>query len=1173
MVHWYISEKGVRLTYDKVTGTHKDTVNNLTYDGPPYDQVVYGWMHADLAGHARDSGLAYQLTGNNAYALATKEILIAYADAYRNYPLHNTGYDTVTKKYNPVMSADQNVAGGARIMASVLDETSWVMAIAWAYDMVADSGVFTDQERQHVEGNLLREATATIYRLNPVPWESGAPNQQTWNNAAIAMVGFALEDPLLISDAMRGSKGFEFQIDNRVTSDGLWEEGSWSYHFYTLTPLIYIAEMASRSGYGDVYANSSKLRAMFESPLRFAMPNQVLPAFNDGTEFDMKLNRSAFESPYLRYPDIRNQFATLLSLGNRGRESLYWGAETIASGGDPNFGSTLFPESGFAVLRAGTGPQSTYLALDYGPHGAGHGHPDKLGFTSYSRGGTLGIDPGTISYGSPTIDTWYKQTLAHNTVVVDGKSQSAATGNLLHFATVPALSYVAANAGAAYPTTNLLRTLVLSDDYILDRYRVRSTDTQKTVDWIYHNHGTQVLSLPTELCATNSPTNGSTPRCLDLPADNGYQHLMNVASVVTGNDWQTTFNINKSGETARSLRLHMLGNDGTTVYTGTGLGSNVSEPVPFVMSRRQSADTTFVTLMEPYSSTPAVTSFQLLQTDALPDDEAAAVAISTGNYSDSLLAIAGDATQTRRTFGDAACDGILCLIRKTGADLTRLVIAQGASVEEGCVNGLCQPVLITGTSLSGFQADIDRAARTLAIYSDQPLDSGLRLYFTGAENIETITVNGQPVPMFLARSGHIALNEAAVSDLRMIQTVAPSVAKVGDQISYTLSVSNMGTDTATGVTVSNTLPPGLTLVSVQPSSLCTGTTTVHCTIDMLARGATTTVILTVKATMVGSITNTASVTAMEADSNVSNNSDTSTINVQGVLSVGKTGTGTVKSNPPGINCGADCTEPYDANTQVALTATADPGSVFTGWGGGCTGTTNPCTLTMNDSKSATATFGGLPDLVVSAVSGAASGTTGGNTTVNVTTANLGTASAAAFVTGVYLSTDATITSTDTELGSVNVAGLAASASSASSHSVPLPAGLVTGTYYLGAIADATSGIVEGNVNSTAENNNAKTGNTIQISGVPQAPGALIASASSKTKITLNWVDNASDETNFLIEHSTNGTSFTQIDSVGANVKTYANSGLRSKTLYYYRVRASNARGNSAYSNTVSTSTN
>ena len=42
-----------------------------------------------------------------------------------------------------------------------------------------------------------------------------------------------------------------------------------------------------------------------------------------------------------------------------------------------------------------------YLALDYGPHGGGHGHPDKLGFVLYGRGTLLAEDPGCIAYGNP----------------------------------------------------------------------------------------------------------------------------------------------------------------------------------------------------------------------------------------------------------------------------------------------------------------------------------------------------------------------------------------------------------------------------------------------------------------------------------------------------------------------------------------------------------------------------------------------------------------------------------------------------------------------------------------------------------------------------------------------------------------------------------------------------
>lgn len=294
-----------------------------------------------------------------------------------------------------------------------------------------------------------------------------------------------------------------------------------------------------------------------------------------------------------------------------------------------------------------------------------------------------------------------------------------------------------------------------------------------------------------------------------------------------------------------------------------------------------------------------------------------------------------------------------------------------------------------------------------------------------------------------------------------------------------------------------------------------------------------------------------------------------------VLSVAKSGNGggIVTSSPSGINCGATCSVNHAVNTAVSLTATAANDSVFGSWNGCDSVSGNNCMVNMNASRTVTAIFNGLPDLVTSAISGPTTGITGTSIAVNATTANTGTAAAVASSTVIYLSTDAAITAADMRLGTVNIGGLVVGASSPNALSVPLPSGLVTGTYYLGAIADATGSVTEGNASGTGESNNAKTGNVIQISGVPAAPSNLAAKVNSKTKITLTWNDNATDESGFKIERSTNGTTFTQIATRGANANTYANSGLAANTLYYYRVRANNARGNSDYSNTVSARTN
>ena len=85
---------------------------------------------------------------------------------------------------------------------------------------------------------------------------------------------------------------------------------------------------------------------------------------------------------------------------------------------------------------------------------------------------------------------------------------------------------------------------------------------------------------------------------------------------------------------------------------------------------------------------------------------------------------------------------------------------------------------------------------------------------------------------------------------------------------------------------------------------------------------------------------------------------------------------------------------------------------------------------------------------------------------------------------------------------------------------------------------------------------------------PAAPTALSATI-AKTKVTLTWTDNAGTESGFKIERSSDGQTFTQIATVGANVTSYTNTGLKKRRTYYYRVRAYNAAGNSGYSNTVS----
>jgi hypothetical protein len=89
---------------------------------------------------------------------------------------------------------------------------------------------------------------------------------------------------------------------------------------------------------------------------------------------------------------------------------------------------------------------------------------------------------------------------------------------------------------------------------------------------------------------------------------------------------------------------------------------------------------------------------------------------------------------------------------------------------------------------------------------------------------------------------------------------------------------------------------------------------------------------------------------------------------------------------------------------------------------------------------------------------------------------------------------------------------------------------------------------------------------------PNAPGSLAAASGGQTSIDISWADNSNNEDGFLVEGSADGAGWAPIASVGSNVTSYSETGLDPSTTRHYRVRAYNAVGNSAYSNTASATT-
>ena len=181
---------------------------------------------------------------------------------------------------------------------------------------------------------------------------------------------------------------------------------------------------------------------------------------------------------------------------------------SISLAGVHRQGCTLFPVTGVSILRsrpeddAGTAAQ-----MFWGPHSAGHQSPAALCLDLYANGRCLSASPQTAGYDDPLHLTWQRSTIAHNTVTVDerpmipydedadsiwktDKARGIETDGVLELFQ-PEGSFKACRASneTVYPGIRLDRTVVLTDRFVLDLFRVIGADSHR-YDYAMHILGT-----------------------------------------------------------------------------------------------------------------------------------------------------------------------------------------------------------------------------------------------------------------------------------------------------------------------------------------------------------------------------------------------------------------------------------------------------------------------------------------------------------------------------------------------------------------------------------------------------------------------------------------------------------------------------------------------------------
>jgi uncharacterized repeat protein (TIGR01451 family) len=154
------------------------------------------------------------------------------------------------------------------------------------------------------------------------------------------------------------------------------------------------------------------------------------------------------------------------------------------------------------------------------------------------------------------------------------------------------------------------------------------------------------------------------------------------------------------------------------------------------------------------------------------------------------------------------------------------------------------------------------------------VDSLQNIYVVGTTNSTNFPTQNPLQPGFGGGSDVFIAKLRPAPDLVVTMSDSPDPVTFGSNLTYTITVTNIGEVTATGVTLTDTLPAGATLVSANSTAgTCSGTTTITCGLGTLSGGSTVTVTIVVTPP-VGTITNTATATLNEADAVPANNTAT-----------------------------------------------------------------------------------------------------------------------------------------------------------------------------------------------------------------------------------------------------------------------------------------------------------
>lgn len=226
----------------------------------------------------------------------------------------------------------------------------------------------------------------------------------------------------------------DHHLSNDFSSDGVQFETSPSYHSIEYRELFLTYTLLDLN---EIIVPGD-LSALFIKPLEFMMhihkPNKYMPQLSDTDK--------------ISYLSCMEDGADLF-----GRQDMKYAA-TCGKEGVPPSTFAAFPDGGYFVMRSDWGENQNdyddtrYLVFDTGTDNTPwHAHYDMLNFEAYAYGKTIVIDPGRYAYTNRRLE-YYKNTIAHNTIVIDNKNQQETANGAVSWNSLYGFNFVDASHDA-----------------------------------------------------------------------------------------------------------------------------------------------------------------------------------------------------------------------------------------------------------------------------------------------------------------------------------------------------------------------------------------------------------------------------------------------------------------------------------------------------------------------------------------------------------------------------------------------------------------------------------------------------------------------------------------------------------------------------------------------------